>query len=303
VWQRIRDAAEEAKVALSGREQALVHVPYLCRDAEGRDVELRVEVSREELEQLTARLVERTVEVCLQTLAARGIAPEQLDQVLLVGGQSRMPLVWRRMREVTGREPSRAVHPDEAVALGAALLADSATRIDSVVLIDVLALGIGVGLPGGRLAPVLPRNTRLPARKSYELATVRDGQTELELTVFQGDAPQAAGCEYLGTVRLDGLPARPRGQVRVAVEFAMGQEGILSVSARDLTSGRVTEARLATRDTAESLRARLQIPEPPAPARAAPATAAPATVAPAAVTPPAEARRPGFFGRLFGRRP
>jgi len=177
-----------------------------------------------------------------------------------------------------------------------------------VVLIDVLALGIGVGLPGGRLAPVLPRNTRLPARKSYELATVRDGQTELELTVFQGDAPQAAGCEYLGTVRLDGLPARPRGQVRVAVEFAMGQEGILSVSARDLTSGRVTEARLATRDTAESLRARLQIPEPPAPARAAPATAAPATVAPATVTPatvtpPAEARRPGFFGRLFGRRP
>jgi len=291
-WQRIRDAAEEAKVALSERERALVHVPYLCRDAEGRDLDLRVEVSREELEQLTGRLVDRTVEVCQEALLARGLSPAGLDQVLLVGGQSRMPLVWQRMRELTGKEPSRAVHPDEAVALGAALLADSASRIDSVVLIDVLGMGIGVGLPGGRLAPVLPRNTRLPARKSYELATVRDGQTELELTVFQGDAAQVAGCEYLGTVRLTGLPPRPRGGVRVAVEFALGQEGILSISARDLSTGKVEEARLATRDTPESLRAKLQLPEPMAPARGA-----------APPPPAAEPARRGFFSRLFGRRP
>ncbi|MBI5070689.1 MAG: TIGR02266 family protein [Deltaproteobacteria bacterium] len=291
-WQRIRDAAEEAKVALSAREKALIHVPYLCRDAQGEDVELRVEVTREELEQLTARLVDRTVEVCTQTLAAKGIGPGDLDQVLLVGGQSRMPLVWKRMRELTGKEPSRAVHPDEAVALGAALLADTAARIDSVVLIDVLAMGIGVGLPGGRMAQVLPRNTRLPARKSYELATVRDGQTELELAVFQGDSAQASECEYLGTVKLGDLPARPRGQVRVAVEFTMGQEGILSVSARDLASGKVEQARLATRDTPEVLRAKLQMPQAPSPARGA-----------AAPPPQGAPQRRGFFGRLFGKRP
>jgi molecular chaperone DnaK len=163
-----------------------------------------------------------------------------VDEVLLVGGQSRMPLVWRRIREVFGREPNKSVHPDEAVAVGAALLADSFGKIDAVVLIDVLAMGIGVGLPGGRMAPVLPRNTRLPARKVYEHTTTRDGQTVLELQVFQGDSPRVTECEYLGTVRVPGLPARPRGAVRVAVEFALGAEGILTVTARELQSGAVT---------------------------------------------------------------
>ena len=150
--------------------------------------------------------MERTIEVCRDVLRAKGLSPRTCDKVLLVGGQSRMPLVWRRIREEFGREPNKGVHPDEAVALGAALLADSATRIDSVVLIDVLAMGIGVGLPGGRMAPVLPRNTKLPARKAYEHATTQDGQTELELQVFQGDSDRVTECEYLGTVRVAELP-------------------------------------------------------------------------------------------------
>ncbi len=202
------------------------------------------------------------------------------------------------------------------MALGAALLADSASRIDSVVLIDVLAMGIGVGLPGGRLAPVLPRNCRLPARKSYEHATTHDGQTELELQVFQGDSARVTECEYLGTVWVPNLPPRPRGGVRVAVEFALGAEGILTVTARELGSGQVTEAHFATRDTPESLKAKLHLPEQPtAPAGARPleagrpsvpwgptaavsATDAPAVVAP----PPEEPRRTGLFARLLGRR-
>jgi len=290
VWQRIRDAAEEVKVALSGRDAALAQVPYLCKDAAGNDVTLETRVTRAELEELTGRLVERSIEVCRETLEAKGIRPEDLHEVLLVGGQSRMPLVWRRIHESLGREPSKAVHPDEAVALGAALLADSDGRPDAVVLIDVLSQGIGVGLPGGRVAPVLPRNTKLPARKSYELATVRDGQAELELAVFQGDSLHATECEYLGTVRVAGLPPGPRGAVKVAVEFAVGPEGILAVSARELAGGRITEARLATRDTPAELRRKLQIPE----SRPAPAT----TPAPAAVPAPV---RKGFFGRLFGR--
>jgi molecular chaperone DnaK len=308
VWQRIRDAAEATKVALSERESAVAHVPYLCRSPQGASVELKVEVSRLELEELTGRLVDRTIEVCREVLAARSLSIADIQQVLLVGGQSRMPLVWRRIREAFGREPSKAVHPDEAVALGAALLADSASRIDSVVLIDVLAMGIGIGLPGGRLAPVLPRNTRLPARRSYEHATTRDGQTELELQVFQGDSARVTECEYLGTVWVPNLPPRPRGLVRVAVEFALGAEGILTVTARELGSGRVTEAHFATRDTPESLKAKLQLPEPQtAPPGARPlevgrATPPPPSPASPAPSPQERPRHPGLFARLLGRR-
>jgi molecular chaperone DnaK len=259
VWQRIRDAAEEVKVALSSRESVEARVPYLCRDPRGRDVELRLTVTRSELEALTGGLVDRTIEVCRDVMAAKGLGRDDIEEVLLVGGQSRMPLVWRRIEEEFGKKPSRAVHPDEAVALGAALLADSEARIDSVVLIDALPMGIGVGLPGGQMAPVLSRNTRLPAKRTYELSTVKDGQSEMELAVFQGDSPQVAECEYLGTVRLAGLPPAPRGMVRMAVEFALGNEGILSLSARDLATGKVTGAEFATIDTPASLSRKLRL--------------------------------------------
>ena len=291
-WQRLRDAAEELKVALSERERAVARVPFLARSATGAELGLEVEVTRAELEALTGRLVERSLEVCLEVLSARGLQPADLQEVLLVGGQSRMPLVWSQVRRRLGREPSRGVHPDEAVALGAALLAESAGRIDSVVLIDALAIGIGVGLPGGRMVPVLQRNSRLPVRKTYELTTTHDGQTELELQVFQGDSPRIAECEFLGTVHVPGLPAAPRGAVRVAVEFALGQEGILSVTARNLATGQVTAAELATRDTAEAARAKLGVTGP---------VTAPAGARP--IEHSAREGRPGFFQRLFGRRP
>jgi molecular chaperone DnaK len=291
-WQRLRDAAEEVKVALSERERAVARVPFLARSASGGELALEVEVTRAELEALTGRLVARTMEVCQEVLTARGLTPADVQEVLLVGGQSRMPLVWSQVRQRFGREPSRAVHPDEAVALGAALLADSAGRIDSVVLIDALAIGIGVGMPGGRMVPVLPRNVRLPARKSYELTTTHDGQAELELQVFQGDAPRVAECEFLGTVRVSGLPPAPRGAVRVAVEFALGPEGILSVTARNLATGQVTAAELATRDTAEAALAKLGVTGP---------VVAPAGARP--IEPVARAGKPGLLQRLFGRRP
>jgi molecular chaperone DnaK len=289
VWQRIRDAAEETKVALSSRESAEVHVPFLCRGPDGKDVELKATVTRAVLESLTVQLVDRTLEVCREVLSAKGLEPKDVDEVLLVGGQSRMPLVWRRIREVFGREPNKGVHPDEAVALGAALLADSFTRVDSVVLIDVLAMGIGIGLPGGRMATVLPRNSRLPAKKAYEHATTRDGQTELELQVFQGDSAKVAECEYLGTLKVGGLRSRPRGEVKVAVEFAVGHEGILDITARDLSTGKVTEVRFATADTPEALRQKLQLTEP----QTAPRGARP-------IEAPKGDERKGIFGRIFG---
>jgi molecular chaperone DnaK len=290
-WQRLRDAAEDTKIALSSAERAVARVPYLCRTEDGRALDLEVEVTRAELEELTARLVDRTLEVCREVLAAKGLAPGDIHEVLLVGGQSRMPAVWRRVAELFGKEPNHSVHPDEAVAMGAALLGESAGRVDSVVLIDVLAMGIGVGLPGGRMVPLLPRNTTLPAKKAHEIATTRDGQGEIELHVFQGDSPRVPECEYLGVVRIAGLPHRPRGEVRVGFEFAVDAEGLLTVTARELGSGRTTVVQLATRDTPEALRAKLQLPE----AQRAPAGARP-------VEGGAAPGKKGLFGRLFGGR-
>jgi molecular chaperone DnaK len=312
-WQRIRDAAEDAKVALSERDTALVHIPFLCNAPDGRPLELKVSVSRAELENLTAHLVERTIDVCREVLAARGIAPADVDDVLLVGGQSRMPLVSRRIREVFGKEPTKGIHPDEAVAIGAALLAESESRIDSVVLIDVLPMAIGVGLPGGRMATVLPRNTRLPARKQYEIGTVKDDQAELDLAVFQGDSQKASECEYLGSVRLGGLPPGPKGSVRFAVEFSLGPEGILAVEATNLATQEQSRVQLATVDTPDSLREKLQLGEAPTPPRGArpydvardgvPARTPP-PIAPAreSVERAGDGKRSGFLGRFFGKR-
>ena len=294
VWQRIRDAAEDTKIALSTRERAIAHVPYLCKGPDGTEVDLSVEVTRAELEALTERLVDRTLEVCRDVFAAKGLEPADLAEVLLVGGQSRMPLVWRKVAAEFGREPSKAVHPDEAVALGAAFLGESLARSGSLVLIDALAIGIGVGLPGGRMATVLPRNTSLPAKKVYELATTRDGQTELELHVFQGNSSKASECEYLGTVHFRGLRARPKGAMKVSVEFGLGAEGLLTVTGTEAEGGRSSVVHLATRDTPEALREKLGFNESPtAPRGARPIDAEPAARRPA---------RKGFFGRLFGVR-
>jgi molecular chaperone DnaK len=291
-WQRLRDAAEETKIALSAAERAVARVPYLCRTEDGHTFDLEVEVTRAELEALTERLVDRSLEVCREVLSAKGLSAKDVHEVLLVGGQSRMPLVWRKIAQGFGREPNKSVHPDEAVALGAALLADSAARIDSVVLIDVLAMGIGVALPGGRMAPLLPRNTKLPAKKAHEIATTRDAQIEIEAQVFQGDSAKVSECEYLGTVKFGGLPARPRGEARVAFEFALGAEGLLTVTAREVGSGRSSTVQLATVDTPEALRMKLRLDE----AQTAPRGARPLDVA---ATPRPGARK-GFFGRLFG---
>ena len=321
VWQRLRDAAEETKVALSSVESTVARVTHLCKAPDGREADLNVTVTRGELEQLTRGLVDRTLEVCKEVLAAKGLTRDDVDEILLVGGQSRMPLVWGRTREELGKEPSRAVHPDEAVAIGAALLGDAEARIDSVVLLDVLAMGIGVGLPGGRVAPVLARNTRLPARRTYEAAIPAPGQDGVvELAVFQGDAGLVTECEYLGTVRLEGFRPAPGEDARVSVDFALGNEGILSVSARDVATGRITAVQLATMDTPASLRRKLQLegePVPPPGARpieaaagAVAATAArpegdgvhhpPPAPRVAGAAPPPEKKR-SLFARLFGR--
>ncbi|RKH89429.1 TIGR02266 family protein, partial [Corallococcus praedator] len=259
--QRINDAAERAKCALSERSEMRVHVAFVTM-IDNKPYDLDVTLTRQKLIALTEKLVDRTVQVCDEVLQAKGLKPQDIDEVILVGGQSRFPLVHEKITKFFGRPPSKGVHPDEAVALGAALLAHSLGQLEGVVLIDVLPMAIGVGLPGGRFKPVLERNVALPASKIYTLSTHRDDQTELELSVFQGDAERAPDNEYLGTLRLAGLPRRPRGAVQVTVTFEVSNESLLKVIAREATTGREVVSTFTTRDTPEAVKARLAQTEP-----------------------------------------
>ena len=298
---RLVDAAERAKCALSERNDFPVQLPFLATK-DGQPVALDVVLTRDEIVKLVEPLVDRTLDVCREVLGARGLEPKDVQEVLLVGGQSRMPLVHQKVAALFGRQPSRAVHPDEAVAMGAALLAHSLGRAEGVVLIDVLPMSLGVGLPGGRVKTIIGRNTPLPTRKQYGLATSRDGQTEFELVIVQGESQVAAECEYLGTLRLVGLPSGPRGMVKISVSFELGAECLLTVTARELNTGRQVQAVMST---AEGPAAARRLLEGPDPARVQTASfAAPGAAPPAPPVPPAAApggAPPGGVGGLLRR--
>jgi molecular chaperone DnaK len=305
---RLVDAAERAKCALSERSDFPIHLPFLAMK-DGQPVSFETALARADLVALVEPLVDRSLEVCQEVLAAKGIGPADIDEVLLVGGQSRMPLVHEKVSRFFGKQPSRSVHPDEAVAVGAALLAFSLGSADGVVLIDVLPMSVGIGLPGGRVKRIIERNTPLPARKQYGLATSRDGQTEFELVVYQGESAIAAECEYLGTLRLSGLPAGPRGMVKIAVTFELGAECLLTVTARDLRGGRQVQAVMSTKEGPNAARQKLEAAEADPHARSgsfAMAQTSPGMAAVGAVALPAAAPEPaGGFGsflrRLFRR--
>jgi len=289
---RLVDAAERAKCALSERSEFPIQLPFLAMK-DGKPVTLDVTLGRGQIVELVEPLVDRTLEVCREVLAAKGLEARDISEILLVGGQSRMPLVRQKVEAFFGRAPSRAVHPDEAVAIGAALLAHSLGNAEGLVLIDVLPMSIAVGLPGGSVKKIIERNTPLPARKQYGLATTRDGQTEFELVIVQGESSRASECELLGTVKLAGLPAGPRGMVKISVTFELGAECLLTVTARELASGRQVKTVLNTREKASDVQRRLQESAPDQ----GPALKTTGSIP--VVSPPP--RKQGFWGRLFGR--
>ena len=256
--QRVTDAAERAKIALSDQLEIEVKVPFVALVGD-KPYDLVAILTRSELVVLTGHLIDRTLEVCEEVLAARGLKPDEVAEVLLVGGQSRMPLVRERIRQFFDKEPSKAVHPDEAVALGAAILAQSIESgdIQGVVLVDVLPMSIGVGLPGGRFKKIIERNTSLPHKKSMTIGTTKDGQTTLDIVVFQGDADKAQDNEYLGTLAIPNLSPGPRGSVAFEIVFSLSAESILTVTAQDKKSGRTVTANFSTRDTPEQVRKKL----------------------------------------------
>jgi molecular chaperone DnaK len=276
--QRITDAAERAKIALSEQLETRVNVPFVAMVGD-KPYDLDATLTRSELVLLTGHLVDRTLAMCREVLAAKGLTPKDLQDVLLVGGQSRMPLVRERIRAFFDREPSKAVHPDEAVALGAAILADNldSGSADAVLLIDVLSMSIGIGLPGGRFKKIIERNTPLPHRRGYTIGSTRDDQKTLEIAVFQGESEKAQENEYLGTLTVNDLPKGPRGSAQFDVMFTLSPEALVTVTAEEHGTARTVSATFTTKATPEEIRKRLEgneeTPQTPAPA---PETAAPA---------------------------
>jgi molecular chaperone DnaK len=257
--------------------------------------------------------VERTIQTCARVLDDKGLDPEDVDEVILVGGQSRMPLVQERIRSFFAKAPSKAVHPDEAVAIGAALLAQSLNSAEGVVLIDVVPISIGVGLPGGggRVKRVIERNSPLPVRKEYQLATTKDDQKTFDLWIFEGEGSTVAECQYLGTIQLTGLPRGPKGSVRIAVAFELGEECLLAVRAREMGSGREVEVVFTTKGTPDEVRKRVEkeatyaaagIAPPPGVAPPGPPAAGGPKEIPRPASPPAPAGGlKGLWSRITGR--
>ncbi len=254
---RVTDQAERAKVALSERMSFEVHLPMLQMSASGQPLELKCTLTREELNTTCATLVDRTIDVVRDVLLDASLKPSDIDDVILVGGMSRMPLVRERIKEVFKKAPQASVNADEAVALGAALYSGTVDKLSSVVLIDVVPMTIGLGLPGGGFKRIIERNTPLPASKSFSLATSKDNEETMELQVFQGEDANVGANEYLGTLRIEGLPRGPKGSVQLAVTLKLDAECVLHVDARELRTRKAFTSTLATRYTPDEIRGRL----------------------------------------------
>jgi molecular chaperone DnaK len=240
--QRLKDAAEKAKIELSATPATSISLPFLVGGGDGRPaLHLEKQVTREKLEELTAELVDRTIKVTERTLKDAGVRTRDVGEVILVGGMTRMPRVQRAVREFFGREPSRGVHPEEVVALGAAIqahnLAFPQKGQTEVLLLDVTPQNLGIMVVGGYFETVIPRNTTVPTSATRIFTTVQDNQTAVRIAVLQGESERATDNELLGEFVLDGLRPARRGEVEVEVIFDISADGIVGVSAKDLQTG------------------------------------------------------------------
>ncbi len=244
---RLRDACESAKIRLSTDVRTRIHLPEIAVDDEENVLDLDMDVSRDQLEELTHDLIDRSIATCERILQEAGSTRESLDEILLVGGQSRMPLVRSKVEGFLGRPPSQNVHADEAVAIGAAIMAHSLSSKagpQDMTLLDVLPMAIGINKTDGTMHVLFAKNQPLPDYKTRTLTTSKDNQRSIMLRIYQGESKYIAENDMLGTFVFSGLREALRGEVKIEVTFHIDSEGILNLTARDIATGTLVESRL-----------------------------------------------------------
>jgi molecular chaperone DnaK len=238
VLQRLKEAAEKAKIELSSVGETEINLPFLTADASGPK-HLLMKLSRSQFERMVGDIIDRTIEPCRKALADAGKSPSEINEAVLVGGSTRIPLVQKRVQDFFGREPHRGVNPDEVVALGAAVQAGVLSGdVSDILLLDVTPLSLGIETLGGVMTTLIPRNTTIPTKKSEIFSTAADSQPSVEVHVLQGERPMAKDNRTLGRFHLDGIPPAPRGVPQIEVTFDLDANGIVNVSAVDKATGK-----------------------------------------------------------------
>jgi molecular chaperone DnaK len=286
ITQRLKDAAERSKIELSSKMLSQIDLPYITI-SHGKFKDFRLEISRDKLNSITGDLVDKTIEVSAEVLEAASLDKSKIDSIILVGGQTRMPFVVEKVSQFFGRPPTKGVHPDEAVACGAALMAHSLGTNKSIRLIDVLPMSIGGRQPDGAFKVLFKANAPLPTECDVGVATTHDNQQAIEVFLYQGEAPRCIDNEFLGAFVVTGFPKSPKGAVRLAVNLSLNNESILEVSAKSISGGQPMQVQMVARAPVAAEQIGLQpltTEEPFSPAQA-----------PAAASVPAEPKR-NFFG-------
>jgi molecular chaperone DnaK len=242
--QRLREAAETAKVELSSSKQTEINLPFITADSSGPK-HLNITLTRAKFEELVSDLITRTINPCLQAIKDAGLSPSKIDEVIIVGGSSRIPKIQDKVKEIFGKEPNRSVNPDEVVALGAAIQGGVlAGDVDDILLLDVTPLSLGIETLGSVSTKLIERNTTIPTKKSQVFSTAADNQTTVEIHVLQGEREMALDNKTIGRFHLDGIPPAQRGVPQVEVTFDIDANGILNVGAKDKATGKEQSIRI-----------------------------------------------------------